>query len=278
MSEPRRLLGVDCSGATDARDRVWVADCRLDGDRIAVRDCAPAREALVPSGADPEATTAALADRIRAAPGGTVVGMDAPFGLPAAVAAGALDATDWRESLDAVAALEGPEALATACVEWANGRDGATYRRRRTDEAIGGLSPYHFFVVNQTYHVVAGVLRPLVRAGVAAVLPNDLPAPADRPWLLEVYPAGVFAALDCHDDRYKGDDEAERRRRAANLDGLRAAGARLDDGLATRLVEDAGGDGLDALAAAVGAARVVREDRLEPPADAWLPVESHSYV
>ena len=278
MNEPRRLLGVDCSGATDARDRVWVADCRLDDGRVAVVDCAPAREALAPSGADPEATTAALVDRIRAAPDGTVVGMDAPFGLPAAVAAGALGTTDWRATLDAVAALDGPDALATACVEWANDRDGATYRRRRTDEAVGGLSPYHFFVVNQTYHVLAGVLRPLVRDGAAAVLPNDLPTPPDRPRLLEVYPAGVFGALDCHDDRYKGNDGAERRRRVANLDGLRAAGARLDDGLATRLVENAGGDGLDALAAAVGAARVVREDRLAPPEDAWLPVESHSYV
>ncbi|MFB6304930.1 MAG: DUF429 domain-containing protein [Haloferacaceae archaeon] len=305
-SLPLRVTGVDFSGARDARENVWLAEAVVESGAptVGVESCAPATTALAghlddagdrapdrgraPEGSgtparppdDPEATARALADHVRSLPGGHVVACDFPFGLPRPVAAGAFDATTWRESLDAVAALDSGDALADACRAWAEAEADAdgVYLKRTTDERTGAFSPYHFFVVDQTYQGMANVLAPLVEDGDAYVLPNDLgEADADRPWLLEVYPAAVFDALGCHRERYKGTGAAERERRAANLDGLRAAGLRLDDATAERAVANAGGDALDALAAAVGAARAVVDGRLRPDPGAWDPVECHIY-
>jgi hypothetical protein len=261
VDPPTRVAGVDFSGARDARENVWVAECERAADGLRLTALAPASDRLAPAGDDPEATTAALVDWTRGQRG--AVGFDFPFSLPAAVARG-LGAGTWRETLDALAAFGDASAMDEACQAATPGD--RTYARRVTDEAHDSFSPYHFFVKRQTYHGVAGVLAPLVADAAVRVVPMDLGgADDDRPVVLETYPAAVFARLGLHRERYKGTDEADRDRRAANLAGLRNRVA-VPDRLADRALADPDGDALDALAAAVGV-DLAFESGLRPAGD-----------
>jgi len=264
VDPPDRVVGVDFSGASDARENVWIAECERRDGALRLTGLAPARERLDPSGADPAATTTALAAFLRGRSG--AAGLDFPFSLPAPVA-GELGAETWRGLADVVAGFEDASAFDAACQRATPGD--RTYARRATDAAHGSFSPYHFFVKRQAYHGIAGVLRPLVADGDARVLPMDLGVArdGDRPDLLETYPAAVFDGLGCHREEYKGTGERERRRRRANLAGLRD-GVAVPDRLADRALADADGDALDAVAAAVGAARAFDGD-LTPATGEW---------
>jgi hypothetical protein len=267
VDSPDHVVGVDFSGARDARENVWIAECERTSAGLRLVACAPASERLEPAGPDPGATTDALVGFVRGLDG-AAVGVDVPFSLPAAVARG-LGATTWRETLETVAGFADPSAMDAACQAATPGS--RTYARRACDDALGSFSPYHFFVKKQTYHGTTGLLRPLVTAADAWVLPFDLAAARGaavaRPLLLETYPAAVFARLGRHDERYKGTGESERERRAANLAGLREH-VRTPESLADRLVADAGGDAIDALAAAVGV-ELAFGTGLEPRTDDW---------
>lgn len=268
MDPPDYVVGVDFSGARDARENVWIAECERTAGGLELVGCAPASERLAPDGADPGATTDALAGFLCGLDD-AAVGLDFPFSLPAPVASG-LGATTWRETLDAVAAYDDASAMDAACQDATPGDQ--TYARRACDEVRDSFSPYHFFVKKQTYHGTVGVLRPLATAGAAWVLPFDAEearaaGPGSRPRLLETYPAAVLARLGLHDERYKGSGEGERRRRERNLAGLRDHVA-VPGSLADRIRADADGDALDALAAAVGTDVAVRE-RVVPRTADW---------
>lgn len=268
MTLSDRVVGVDFSGARDARENVWIAECERTGEGFELVACAPASERLAPDGTDPGATVDALAAFVRGLDG-AAVGLDFPFSLPAPVAR-RLGATTWRETLDAVAAFDDGSAMDAACRAATPGE--RTYARRACDDALDSFSPYHFFVKRQTYHGMVGLLAPLVASEDAWVLPFDV---ADaravegdaRPLLLETYPAGVFDRLGLHDERYKGTGASERRRREHNLAGLREHVA-VPDALVDRVLADADGDALDALAAAVGTG-LAFEWGLEPRTDDW---------
>ena len=268
MDPPTRVVGVDFSGARDARENVWIAECERRNGDLRLIGCAPASDRLDPEGADPGATTAALVGFVRRL-SEAAVGLDFPFALPAPVAR-EMGATTWRETLDAVAAFDDASAMDAACQAATPGE--RTYARRACDEALDSFSPYHFFIKRQTYHGTTGVLRPLTAAEEAWVLPFDAEAAwaagADgRPHLLETYPAAVLARLGLHDERYKGTDAGERRRRERNLAGLRDH-VTVPDPFADRIVADTGGDALDALAAAVGT-ELAFETGLEPRTGEW---------
>jgi hypothetical protein len=268
VDPPTRVVGVDFSGARDARENVWIAECERTAGRVELVGCAPASERLDPAGADPGATMDALVGFVRGL-SDVAVGLDFPFALPASVARG-LGATTWRETLDAVAGYDDASAMDAACQAATPGE--RTYARRACDEARDSFSPYHFFVKKQTYHGMGEVLRPLATAGEARVLPFDAakaraPDADARPLLLETYPAAVLARLGLHDERYKGTSEEERERRGANLAGLRDH-VTVPDQFAERIVADADGDALDALAAAVGT-ELAFAAGLEPRTDEW---------
>lgn len=268
VDPPTRVVGVDFSGARDARENVWIAECERTGEGLALVACGPASERLAPDGPDPGATRDALVGFVDGLDAGAAVGLDVPFSLPAPVARG-LGATTWRETLDAVAAFDDASAMDAACQAATPGE--RTYARRTCDDALDSFSPYHFFVKRQTYHGMT-LLRSLVDDGSAWVLPFDLAdaraAGADaRPLLLETYPAGVFERLGLCRERYKGPSDEERRRRERNLAGLREHVA-VPDPLADRIAGDADGDALDALAAAVGTRLAVGRG-LVPRTDEW---------
>ena len=81
---PRRVLGVDFSGASDAGRKIWIAELKRGrGRRLTLVDLVPAA-ALPDSGIAPRAAIAALARHILREPS-TIVGCDFPFTLPKAV-------------------------------------------------------------------------------------------------------------------------------------------------------------------------------------------------
>jgi hypothetical protein len=78
---PKRVLGVDFSGANDAGCKIWIAECkRARGNRLTLVDLRQACD-LPNGGVDPATAIAALADHIVEQPD-TIAGCDFPFSLP----------------------------------------------------------------------------------------------------------------------------------------------------------------------------------------------------
>lgn len=276
---PERVWGVDFSGAADAGRKVWLAEARLDAAEPRVVDCRAATDRL-DCPADRAATLAALrrfvADRT-----GEVVAVDASFGLPAGFVREGLDVTDWPAMLRAVAdRFDDPDALAAACLSWAESHPDRTYVPRATDRRTGASAPYHWLVVHQTYHALTGLLEPLVAAEAVTVLPFQTGGTDDdRPRLVETYPAATLDRLGLVREGYKDDDAAAAERRAANLEGIREHGVRVADPVAERAREETGGHALDAVVAAVAAAEAAAGETLAAgEADPDTRLEGHIHA
>lgn len=263
------IYGVDFSGAKRAGESLWLTESSVEDGTLSVRDCGRAPDVLAdyydgePT-TDREPTLAALAAFVRNQSDATAFGFDFPFAVPRAVAEGAFDAATWRDVVAAVADCGDADAFAEVCVEWtgANADDGATYLKRETDREHGAFSPYHFFVQHQTYHGVADVLAE-VEAG-ARIVPFDPPG-TGGPIVAETYPAGVLDALGLHREGYKGTEQSHEARRARNLDWLAdLADVSVPEELRQRYLDDADGDALDSLLAAVAVLRNLGDWGHEP--------------
>lgn len=267
-----RLHGVDFSGASEPGESVWLTTAEPTDDGIRVTDCRSAREAF---GARERADVLAA---LRSFPAtGEVMGVDASFGLPRPVLPDRVAASDdWREAVRWVAAeYAGADALA-AQADWkarARGSDAdGVELKRRTDGPTGANSPYSFITRYQTFHAMRDLLAPVL--GSVAVEPM---ASGGGPTLLEVYPAATLRDLGLPDRTYKepGSDAREKRERI--LAGLREWGVVLPDGFEGRVLDDADGDALDSLVAAVATAHAV-ESGFAVEEARYDPVEGYIYV
>jgi len=119
--------------------------------------------------------------------------------------------------------------------------------------------PYNLRMYRQTYWGIAHILMPLVTARAAVALPMQAPRPG-VPWLLETCPASVLKRSGLYRP-YKGVSDSHRAQRRRILDTLIARGRLVlgASGLRQRILEDAGGDALDAVVAAVTTTKVVGE-------------------
>jgi hypothetical protein len=265
-----RVHGMDFSGAADAGRRIWVASGEIEGNGTRIDACRRA-EALPEGGREREAALAALRAFI-AAESASVFGCDFPFTLPIALAP--------DNSWEAFAlALGGRYADALsfrrACWEAAGGRE----LWRQTDRETKTPFPAtNLRICRQTFHGIRDLLAPLVRAARASVLPMQ-PALPDRAWLLEVCPAGTLKQRGLYIP-YKGSAPARQDARARILAALEACGLRLAaPELRTTLLDDPGGDALDAVVAAVTAAAVLlRPGALQPPPDGPYLREGYVYL
>lgn len=273
---PGTVLGVDFSGANDAGSNVWVAEIDASGGPELV-DCAPATERFDTS-ADRAATHRALARHLASLDGDAAAALDFPFALPASV----VDPADWPAFVREFPSLfASPEALQRRCQSRAGlADDDRVQHVRATEESVGALSPYNRRLRSQTFYGIRDVLRPLVLVDAVRVVPMQALAPG-KPTLLETYPAAALESLDgeTHRAGYKEAGEEGRSRREANLDALEAERElTLADGVRDRLLDDAGGDGLDAaLAAFAGWRNTVDPSNLAVD-DARREVEGHIYV
>jgi len=261
-----RILGVDFSGARDAGQKLWLTVGVERGGNLHVKSSVPAGEQF-----DADSRAECLAGLREAIKHADVVGIDFPFGLPAAVH----DFDRWEAVCEWVAeSVDDPDTLQQRCVERARtATDGdRTYLRRRTDIPYGALSPYHWFIATQTFYGISNVLWPLLQEDAITVRPMQ---DSDRTPVCEVYPAGTLADIGLPADRYKDDTEDARERRETIVEGLQLTPLALH-GIDEHLVDDVGGDAIDSVLAALAAWRAGREGfETDGPYD---PVEGHIYV
>jgi hypothetical protein len=252
----RRILGIDFSGASDAGRKIWIAEGRSAGggapfNLIDLRPACDLEGGAVP----PAGAIAALARHIVRAPN-TVAGFDFPFSIPAAL----IEEPSWVDFLRAFPArFPDPDAFRDWALTKANGRE----LRRAADRAASTpFNSYNLRIYRQTWWGIAALLNPLVTGGAAIVRPYQRPTRRALPILTEACPACSLKSIGFYPP-YKGRSATHRRNRQAVVKTLIARGhlAPPPSKLRRIMIDNVGGDALDAVVAALAAAEIdVRHD------------------
>lgn len=248
---PRRIHGVDFSGARNAGRLIWVASGAATGRGLAIEACRPAAELL--GGGRARAEGLAALRGFIAVERDAVFGLDVPFGLPWPLVR---QHRSWEAFVRAFRARHPTaEDFRAAC----RAADGGRELRRETDRAAATpFSPYNLRMYRQTYHALRDLLAPLL-AERAVCVPPMQPLVPGRAWLLEICPAATLKKLGLYLP-YKGRSPDLAAMRAKILKALEAeAPLTVPAGLRERIVADRGGDALDSVVAARTAFRLTRD-------------------
>jgi hypothetical protein len=264
-----RIIGVDFSGAEQAGKAIWVADGEVTPDGLALTSCIPASE--LPGGAVARAPAlAAFVDHLAEAKD-AAVGMDYPFSLPQQFVA-PQEWVDWTQHFRTT--FPTADSFRAEMRRRANNRE----IKRHTDiEAKTPFCPWNLRLYRQTWHGIAGVLAPLIAADAVCVLPMQ-EAVAGKTMLLEACPASLLKAEGLH-RTYKGRSAAARNQRAVIIKAL--AQLRLlvspKGKLLTTLLNNEGGDALDAVLAGLCAMRACADPTNLKPRDEIDRLEARVY-
>jgi len=247
----RRILGVDFSGGADAGRNIWIAEAHQDlRDRdqpLVIESCQPALS-LPRSGAAPALAIPALAAHIVRDPT-TIAGCDFPFSLPAEL----MQTPSWEAFIRAFPARFGDaEAYRATCQRLAEGRE----LKRRTDKtASTPFCSYNLRLYRQAWWGMAQLLNPLIASDQAIVAPQ-MTLVSGKPVLIEICPASSLQYLRCR-PAYKGRAASHREARQMILATLVDRGflAAPKPALRELLLDNSGGDALDAVIATVAAAQ-----------------------
>lgn len=256
--------GIDWSGATDAGRRIFVASGVAEGGAggaLRIDECRRGDE-LPRSGPGRARAIGAVREFVAHARGGAFVGCDFPFALPRALSR----ARSWRSfALGFERRHPDPEAFRESC----RARTGGAEPRRGADVAASApFAPSNLRMYRQTYFGIAHFLAPLVRDGLARIVPME-PPEETLPNLVEACPASTLKAASLSEP-YKGSTRAHAAHRERIVRFLERE-ARVSFGsrdLRARLVADPGGDALDSVLAALAAARAAGDPRPRGAADA----------
>jgi hypothetical protein len=245
----RRILGIDFSGARDAGRKIWIAESHLSSrGLLAVTDIRPACE-LENSGDAPDVAIASLRRHLLAE-ADTVAGCDFPFSIPRAL----IEEESWEAF---ISAFPGRFDHADAFRDWAFRKAGMKEARRQTDKAAKTpFNSYNIRIHRQTWWGVKALLHPLVTSGMAAIRPYQSMPRDGRPVVIEICPASSMKSIGFYPP-YKGRSEQHRLARHMVIRRL------VDDGylempersVRRRLLDNAGGDALDAVIAAIATAQ-----------------------
>ena len=261
-----RILGVDFSGASDAGRKIWIAEGRLNSKgALALVSCVAAIE-LPGGGRAPQQAVLALTRHI-ASLGAARVGCDFPFGLPRDL----INARSWhgfalRYTDDFVDADTFRSLMRT--------QQNAIEHKRATDRIAGTpFNSYNLRLYRQTWWGIAGVVRPLITARQAVVRPQQKLV-AGKPVLMEICPASRLKSIGLYPS-YKGREPKHRKARQCILDGLvdRGVLAAPERRMRSLLLENTGGDALDAVIGAIAAGRA----DVHAPPDALQRLEGRIY-
>lgn len=261
-----RILGVDFSGASDAGRKIWIAEGRPDGNgALELISCMAAID-LPGGGKAPGEAVPALARHI-AGLGAARVGCDFPFSLPRDL----VGAKSWRSfALRYAADFADADTFRSLMRTTQN----AAEHKRMTDRiAKTPFNSYNLRLYRQTWWGISGVLGPLVASRSAAVRPQQKMLPG-KPALIEVCAACTLKSIDLYPP-YKGKGATHRKARRRILDHLieRGALAAPTRRMRTLLLDNEGGDALDA---AIGAVATARADLATQP-DAYQRLEGRVY-
>jgi hypothetical protein len=250
---PRRVLGVDFSGARDAGRKIWIAECKRDrGNRLALVDLRSA-SALPGGGTDPRTAIAALAAHIVREPN-TIAGCDFPFTLPLSV----IDRPNWDAFIaDFARRFPDPDSFRQWALDRADGRE---LRRAADREAKTPFNSYNLRIYRQTWWGIACLVGPLVANGQAIVRPYHPLRTKPHPIVIEACPASSLKSIGFY-PAYKGRSGAHRLERKAVLHKLIAGGLleRPASSIERILLDNTGGDALDAVIAAIATAHAAIE-------------------
>jgi len=263
----REIHGVDFSGARRAGRKIWIASGQTDGERLVIQRLVRAAD-LPDSKSERDVALRALRRFIAERPG-DAFGLDFPFALADEM----IEERTWKAfALAFGARYRSPEAFRARCR-----KAGKPERKRVTDiDAKTPFSPYHLWLHRQTFYGIRDVLAPLVRDGLACVLPMQK-ARAGRAWILEICPASTLKKLSEELGKklyipYKGRG-AERREARKCILGTLECCTQLhvcDDHLRETIIADPEGDALDSVVAALGVDRALRHCAF--PRQDWQPV------
>jgi hypothetical protein len=248
-NHPRRVYGVDFSGAADAGKKIWITQGVLEGEALHVEACYRGAD-LPGSGVERDRCLVALRDFIAGEKAGAF-GLDFPFGLPRDL----VEADTWYDfAVSFPDRYVNSEAFREACRTAANGSE----LRRVTDrESRTPFSPYNLRLYRQTYFGVRDVLAPLVRERSASVLPMQTAA-SDKPWVLEICPASTLKRESLYRP-YKGNSRAHREERAQILAVIeQAAPLSVPEVVRPVILENTDGDALDSVLAGFAVLRALR--------------------
>ena len=179
-------------------------------------------------------------------------GLDFPFSLPSPLIA----ERRWEEFVRAFPRrYPDAESFRRACRQAAAGRE----LKRRTDtEARVPFSAYNLRLYRQTHAGIADVLLPLMNSGAASVVPMQAPAPG-KILLAETCPASLLKRLGLYVP-YKGRESRLRDARSTIIKQI--INKRLLNNpqrkIYEEMIEDPGGDALDAVLAAIAASNLPR--------------------
>lgn len=261
MNVLRRIVGIDFSGGSSAGRKIWLAEGTLRGERVEIDSLRRACD-LPGSGPERDRAIAALREWIADQPGGTLIGCDFPFSLARAM----LGHPTW-DAFAAAFAHDYPHAEAL----YEAGRVNAPPARQADQAARTPFAPHNLRIYRQAYYGIRDLLAPLAAAGEARIVPFHDPA-ADLPSLIEVCPASRLKAHGRYQP-YKG--AGLRLARARLLDWQTEHDILISPALRAAAADDAEGDALDSVIAAVCAARALAQ--LTAPVDAQSRIEGRVY-
>jgi Protein of unknown function (DUF429) len=266
-SPPLAFHGIDFSGARDAGNKIWLASCRIENNKLHLHECQPA-SALPNSGALRELALAALRAWVITQPN-SIIGCDFPFSL----AQSKLGYADWHSFITNFAA----DYSAELTFQQAHGGVGNEVRRQTDAEAKTPFAAGNLRLFRQTYYGLRDFLAPLYLNNLIQVLPMQR-YERRRPTLIEVCPASLLKRINLY-ILYKGITPTHRAARGRILDQLCTAHqCVVPEAMRALLIEEANGDALDSVIAAVMAARAWQAGELLRPVTPIELCEGHVYV
>lgn len=255
------IYGVDFSGARLAGRNTWVALIERNGRRRGHTPYSLTTLARLEDLCGTAERALALAHLVGliAESEGALWALDFPFGLPVEVMG---DGARWSCQFDFLREWgEDDYGVGLECVRRAEALGRERHIRRLTDiEEKAPFDPYHYRIIYQTFYGMRDVLGALRRRRGTAILPFQYRRlPRARRVVVEACPASTLKRLGLPHQNYKQPEGGRLTRkrlltRRAILDGL-ARHVRIADTDRRRIMRNGGGDALDAVLAAVGAAR-----------------------
>lgn len=242
-----RILGIDFSGASDAGNKIWIAEGRKSAKPFRLDTLLPA--AHLPGGSRQlEPAIAALRAYI-CSEAETIAGCDFPFSLPTSL----VGAHNWTDFVALFPQrFTDPAAFHDRCHREADGHElkRLTDRIERTP-----FCSYNLRLYRQGWWGIAHLLHPLLAAKAIVVRPQQK-LRAGRPVLIEVCPASSLRRWSCYSS-YKGNETRHRRARRLIIERLIEFDLLLTPSprFMRQLIENPGGDALDAIIAAIAAAK-----------------------
>jgi hypothetical protein len=185
--------------------------------------------------------------------------LDFPFGLPVEVMG---FGQRWPSQFNFLREWGDDDyGVGLECIRRAKALGGPMHIRRLTDiEEKAPFDPYHYRIIYQTFYGMRDVLGPLLRSRHTAILPFQYRRLSSaRRVIVEACPASTLKRLGLPHQNFKqpegGPLTAKRlRTRRVILEGL-AGHVEITAAHRRAIMRNGGGDALDAVIAAVGAAR-----------------------